>query len=213
MIPDVMPVLAGALGMFMFVFVGGFLLPIPHDAVVMLAGYYASASDLDPAIAVIVSVLAVLSADSLMYGVSRLGGPLFRRFAARVPTKTLTALADRFRARAGWTIFLARFVMGVRLAVPIISGSTRYPWWRFFFFDAAAVVIYVPAFFFAGYLLHSRIAAAIHGLTTVEHVVIAVTIVAVAAVLAVYVEERYRRRTKNAPGRGRDGRHHSNIAR
>ncbi len=187
---------ASVLGILIFVFIGGFVLPIPHDAVIMLAGYYASASDTDPAAAVIVSVLAVIAADMLMYGASRMGGRLFRSFIARMPSDARDALVARFRARAGWTIFLARFVMGVRLAVPVISGSTRYPWYRFFFFDAAAVVIYVPAFFFAGYLLHNRIAAAIDRLTAAEHAIVITSIAACVIAAAAVIEERFRRHRK-----------------
>ncbi len=200
-----MSIPASALGILAFVFIGGFILPIPHDAVVLLAGYYASASATDSAAAVVASVIAVLAADMLMYGVSRLGGPLFGMIAARLPAETREAFTARFLAHAGWTIFLARFVMGVRLAVPVVSGSTKYPWHRFFFFDAAAVVIYVPAFFFFGYLFHNRIAAAIRDLTATEHAIIAASLAACAVVVAAFVGQRYRRRRakKAALARGR----------
>ncbi|MCX6774719.1 MAG: hypothetical protein NTY99_01365, partial [DPANN group archaeon] len=56
------------------------------------------------------------------------------------------------------TIFLARFVFGLRVIAPILSGAGRVPWKKFISYNFAGALIMVPTMIGIGYFAGQNLA-------------------------------------------------------
>lgn len=170
--------LAGSI--FAFVLIGGSFLPLTHDAVLVLAGYYASASGTPAILAAIAACLATLVRDAILYFLSRAGGPIVDRLIGRISPTALERVRARFRAHAGATIILTRLIIGLRLTAAFVAGSSRYPIGLFLLYDAIAVALYVPLLVVFGLVFHGSLSLLVDQVGPIEHVAFIGAAIAVA---------------------------------
>ena len=98
--------------------------------------------------------LAIMVGDSFLFASAywlftrRSLSGLLNRYVGR---KKLEEYRTAFAQRAGWTLFLARFVFGVRALAYMAAGAVRYPWQRFLAADGASAALQVLLFVGIGY--------------------------------------------------------------
>jgi membrane protein DedA with SNARE-associated domain len=114
--------------------------PLPGETALLTAGVLAGAGRLSLAAVVATAVAAAVLGDTLGYWLGRRGGRSLLR--ARGPFATLRAEAleqgERFYARHGAkTVFLGRFVPGVRVVAATTAGASAMPWPRFAVYNVA----------------------------------------------------------------------------
>jgi membrane protein DedA with SNARE-associated domain len=128
------PAQLGYPALFGLVFAESAGIPVPGETALLTAGVLAGAGHLALPLVVAVAVAAAVTGDTLGYWLGRRGGravltrggPL-----AGLRAQTLDK-AERFFARHGAkTVFLARFVPGVRVAAAVLAGAAAMPWPRF----------------------------------------------------------------------------------
>jgi membrane protein DedA with SNARE-associated domain len=131
-------------------------LPLPGETSLIFAGVWAAKGHLAIEEVIAVAALAAIVGDNVGYWLGRFGGravldrwgPL-RRFAARVLPP-----AERFFAKHGAkTVFLARFLAGLRVTAAWMAGISHMPWWRFLVWNAAggiawAIAVGLVAYYF-----------------------------------------------------------------
>ena len=113
--------------------------PLPGETILLLSGVAASTGRIDPWIAIAVGSAAAIIGDNIGYAIGRYGG---RRVVLRLAhighiEKSL-AWGEKFFARhGGKTVFLARWIFGLRIFGAWIAGMVHMPWRVFFFWNAA----------------------------------------------------------------------------
>lgn len=139
--------------LFVFLLLCGLGLPVAEELILLAGGVWVAAGILDPFVLFVVTFLGVLVGDVCLFGLGKgVGTRLSRspRFTAWFATKL--ERGQPFFARYGsTTVFLARFVPGVRAPVFLIAGTMQMPLWRFVLMDALASLLFVPALCVAGY--------------------------------------------------------------
>src|SRR6266852_1391693 len=141
------------------VFFGVFLenagLPVPGETVLLAAAFFPHQGTLSLPWVIGVAVIAAILGDNLGYWIGRRGGrPLAARHGKLVgltPAR-LAALEDFFNRHGPKTIFLARFVTGLRVFAALFAGMSQLPWSRFVFYNATGAVTWATAVGVAGYL-------------------------------------------------------------
>lgn len=131
-------------------------LPLPGETGLIAAGVLASQGHLNIASVIVLAAIAAIVGDGIGYWSGRLGGrhllhrwPRVARYAARVIPP-----AERFFERhGGKTVFLARFVTGLRVAGAWIAGVTRMNWWRFLCWNAAGGIAWAAGIGLIAYVL------------------------------------------------------------
>src|SRR4051812_458120 len=123
----------------------------------LLAGaVLAHAGRLSLPIVILTAIGGGISGDNLGFLIGRKGG---RRLAERYGgaiglTRARLAEFDRFFERHGpRTIFVARFITGLRVVCAVLAGGSGIPWPTFALYNAAGVVVWSVAIGLAGYLL------------------------------------------------------------
>ncbi|MEV5012434.1 DedA family protein [Streptomyces sp. NPDC056159] len=128
------------------VLVEDFGVPAPGETILIAAGVYAGAGQLDVVAVALIAFAAAVVGDNIGYVVGHLGGrPFVHRWGRYIfLTPERFAAAERFFGRHGGKIVVvARFIEGLRQANGIIAGTTGMHWLRFLAFNALGAALWV----------------------------------------------------------------------
>lgn len=134
--------------LWVIVFVAAAGAPISGSLLLFAAGAFAAFGDFNIAILFVVALSAAVMGDNLGYYIGRrIGSPLltwvarqkrFRMFTSQ----TLERSRIYFRDRAGWTIFVTRFLIVVLGgAINFLAGVEEYPYRKFLFWDVSGQIL------------------------------------------------------------------------
>src|SRR6266851_5226589 len=141
--------------LFLLLLLCGLGFPMAEELVLLAGGVLVASGVLHPLLMFLVNLIGVLIGDVFLFG---LGRGVSRRLS-RSPRFThwfahKLARGRPFFARYGdTTVFLARFIPGLRAPAFLIAGTMQMPLWRFVLIDTLASLIFVPALGAVGYLL------------------------------------------------------------
>jgi len=117
------------------VFIGVFLenagAPVPGEAMLLAGAALARYGSLRLPVVIVVAIVAATLGDNLGFFIGRRGGRmLVERYGAIIGmTSAHLAKFDGFFARHGAkTVFVARFITGLRVLGPLLAGASRL-WW------------------------------------------------------------------------------------
>ncbi len=180
------------LGFFLFIAATGCGLPFPEEVAIVLAGVFSSQNQLDWRIAFPVCLAGAIVGDSFMYAIGyRWGHGIFTshpRFAKLFATENEEQFQKSVEAHALKVMLLARFLVGVRAPVYVMTGVVRLPFRRFLLYDVISASLVVAVVFGLSYLFGEQVA------DWVKHAETRATIVVVLIVIAVLSIFYYRNR-------------------
>jgi membrane protein DedA with SNARE-associated domain len=187
--------------------------PVPETVFIVAAGIVSHQSGLPLLVPTVACCVAVLTGDLVLFYLARAFGPrAFERRSLRwvLPPRALPRIDALFAKHGAMTIFVARFISGVRAATFVLAGMRRMPLRQFLIWDGAAVLLTVPPFAVIGFLFANSMR------TLQAHVERANLYLLVGLVLAVgsyvaFVVVRWRRKRVSASADREDG--HSRIDR
>ncbi len=174
--------------------------PLPGETVLIAAGALVHRGVLDPGDALFFGILGAVIGDQIGYWVGRLGGrPFVLRWGryALITSERLGHAEAFFARHGGRAIFLARFVVGLRVFGALVAGTSRMPWGRFALYNVLGGTVWATAAVSLGYFLWASI-------SLVEHWVGRASLLLLAAMaLALLLRWAYRRATRGErPGGG-----------
>jgi len=142
------------------VFAGVFLentgLPVPGETALLAGAAMAQFGRLSLPWVIVTAILAAMLGDNLGFAIGRwCGRGLAEKHGGRIGlTRTRLAQFDRFfRQYGGRTVFIARFITGLRVFGALLAGASGLPWPTFLFYNAAGAVVWCIAVATAGYTL------------------------------------------------------------
>ncbi len=145
---------------YLVVFFGVFLentgLPVPGETALLAGAALAHFGRLSLPQVVVVAILGATLGDNLGFAIGRrYGRSLAERYGARVGlTPSRLAQFDRFFERHGpRTVFIARFITGLRVFGAMLAGTSGLRWPTFLFYNALGAVVWSTAIAAAGYSL------------------------------------------------------------
>lgn len=139
---------------FALLIAGGMGAPVSEELVLLAGGMVAAEGRGNLPLLMAVGYLGALGGDALLFRLGRKLGPraLTNRHLKRVltPNRVLW-IESHFAQHSGKTLFLARFIPGIRAGAFLIAGVSRLPWKRFLFADGAAALISAPLLTYLGF--------------------------------------------------------------
>jgi len=142
------------------VFVGVFLentgLPVPGETALLAGAALSRSGTLSLPLVVATAIVGAILGDNLGFLIGRRGGrALVERFGARVGlTAARLAQFDRFFDTHGAkTVFIARFVTGLRVFGAVLAGTSGLSWGRFLAYNASGAIAWATTFGAVGYVL------------------------------------------------------------
>jgi membrane protein DedA with SNARE-associated domain len=146
----------GYLAIFLLLLPGAFGLPIADELLLTFTGYLALRGDLRLIPAMAVAVAGAVLGITLDYWVGRAAGArLIGESGAfcRLRPERFKGLQEWLRRGRGWRLGLGYFLPGVRHAVAIAAGVTKFPLAEFSRFAYLGVLAWCLAYILLGYFL------------------------------------------------------------
>jgi membrane protein DedA with SNARE-associated domain len=131
-------------------------LPVPGETILLLASFLAySRHELQLPWIIVVGIVATTVGGEFGFALGRQGGrPLIERYrnVFSIRAETVTRGDQLFERYGAATVFLARFIFGMRVLAALLAGALHMPWRRFVFFNFLGASVWVTAICSAGYL-------------------------------------------------------------
>lgn len=129
--------------------------PMAEELVLLAGGMLVASGTLHPLLMGLVTFSGVLIGDITLFLLGRglgakLGGSA--RLLHRLSPHKLAKGREFFTHYGSLTVFIARFVSGLRAPAFFLAGTLAMPFWRFTLIDALASVVFVPGLCALGYV-------------------------------------------------------------
>ena len=135
------------------VFVGVFLenagLPVPGETALLAGAALSRSGRLFLPVVIATAVAGAILGDNVGFWIGRRGGrALVERFGAKAGlTPARLAQFDRFFDRHGAkTVFIARFVTGLRVVGAVLAGASGLSWGRFLLYNSTGAIAWATIF-------------------------------------------------------------------
>lgn len=135
-------------------------LPIPGEAILLIAGALAFEGHLHLAPLPFLVLAASLCGDSLWFLLGRHRGMALLQRTGGSP-EVLTHAGRAFQRFGGVTLFFGKFLVGVRWLLPPLAGTLQLSFPRFLGLNLAGVSLWASCFSTLGYLLHAQVTLAL----------------------------------------------------
>jgi membrane protein DedA with SNARE-associated domain len=149
------------LGFFVFIAATGCGLPIPEEAAIVIAGVLSAQGHLVTAVAFAACLAGAVVGDSFMYAIGyRWGHGLFTshpRFAKMLSTENEAQFQQAIESHALKVMLLARFLVGIRAPVYLMTGAVRMPYRRFLVYDIISASAVVGVVFSLSYVFGDNV--------------------------------------------------------
>jgi membrane protein DedA with SNARE-associated domain len=178
---------------YLVVFLGVFLenagLPVPGETALLAGAALSHDGRLSLGRVIMTAIAAAILGDNLGFYIGRRAGRgLAERHGWRIGlTRRRLAEFDRFFARHGAkTVFIARFITGLRVFCAALAGASELRWTTFLFYNATGAIVWSTTIGLVGYALGESwdVLERLIGRSGLVGLALVVTIVIVAAIRA-----------------------------
>ncbi|MBD3670430.1 MAG: DedA family protein [Gammaproteobacteria bacterium] len=132
------------------------IIPLSKTLVIVAAGLLAAQGTGNLYLYTLVSMLALVSADSLYYLLGRFSGRRvlnWKLFKGLNEAERMEKARSKFKQSEWMAVFTARFLPFIRSLIFLLAGMNRMTVLRFVSADAISAVLFVPVFIGLGYYL------------------------------------------------------------
>lgn len=130
--------------------------PVPGETILLAGAALARYGSLKLPLVIATAIVGATLGDNLGFFIGRRGGrALVERYGAILGmTGARLEEFDRFFDQHGAkTVFVARFITGLRVLGALLAGTSRLSWSRFLVFNALGAIVWATTFGVVGYAL------------------------------------------------------------
>jgi|SRR5215471_10164366 len=153
-------VVYGAPILFSVIFVEQAGVPLPSAPWLLAAGALSATGEMNAAVAVGMSIVACVIADTLWFYVGRRGGnrvvQLFCRLSL-APNSVVLRTKGLFDRQGLRGLVLAKFLPGLGAVMPPLAGALGVSTSHFLLFDGLGSLLYAAFYIVAGFLFHNQV--------------------------------------------------------
>jgi membrane protein DedA with SNARE-associated domain len=134
------------------VFIG---LVVPGETILLAASFYAARGDFDIILVILYGALGAVIGNNVGYYLGLKGGrPFIERFGRRffISDARIKAAENYFDSHGGKTVFIGRFVSGIRVFVSPLAGAARMSFGKFLLYTVLAVLSWTIGMGILGYV-------------------------------------------------------------
>ena len=187
------------IGLFFILFICGLGAPIPEEITLVIGGYLAYQGFTQYPQTVLTGLIGVTVGDlTLFYIGNRWGTELVNHHRLNwIFTKKRMAKAQAYLRKYGKrTIFIARFLSGIRSGVYLTVGALKMDLFDFFKMDLLAALLSVPLLISIGYYFGGHIDNIMIVIHKSNRLFLALIAIVVVMITSVYLLKRYKKNQK-----------------
>jgi membrane protein DedA with SNARE-associated domain len=175
------------LGIFLFIASTGCGMPIPEEAAIVVAGVLSAQGHLKTELAFAACLAGALVGDSFMYWIGYRWGHRFfmmhPRFEKLFAAENEEQFQKAIESHALKVMLLARFLIGIRAPVYVMTGVVRMPYRRFVLYDFLSAALVVSVVFGLAYLFGESVTARVRRAEGIATLVVLLVIAVVGGIL------------------------------
>ena len=130
-------------------------LPIPGETILLIAGYFAATGEFNIALVMVIAAVGAVIGDNIGFAVGHHFGrrAILRagRFIFLTPER-FAYMESYFDRHGNKTIFVARFITGLRVFAALLAGASNMKWRVFLFYNVTGAVLWSIVITTLGYL-------------------------------------------------------------
>lgn len=184
--------------LFGLLFACGLGLPLPEDIPLLAAGALVARGRMDLALAGVAGWLGIIGGDCVLYFLSRKYGMNITRlpFVGKHLTAARIERAERLFDRYGlWVVAVGRLFAGIRGAMVVAAGITRFNFTKFIITDGLAALVSGGLFVWLGYWFGKNMEMLVQRVQAGERWLLIAVLLVVAGIVTYVV---WRRRLERA---------------
>lgn len=134
-------------------------LPVPGETILLFASFLAWRGDFELPYVILLAILGATLGDNIGFAIGRRGGrPLLDRYTrkSKLFHNRLVQAERFFHTHGAWTVFIARFVTGLRVFAGPLAGALQMRWSRFLFYNFSGAVVWATVISLVGYFFGSQ---------------------------------------------------------
>ena len=177
------------IGLFLILFFCGLGLPIPEEITLLTGGFLIHLGIIRFYPALAVGLVGVLVGDIAMYSIGRKWGHgiITHQHMRKIFSENrLEKVRQFFHAHGSKTVFIARFIMGFRIATFLAAGTMGMKPLKFILLDLLGAVITVPVLLFLGYYFGMNISWLGDLFTEIDFLLKLLLVIGIALVIGIY---------------------------
>ena len=140
--------------LFLLLFSCGLGMPLPEDIPLLIAGAMIAAGRMNPVIACIAAWCGIVGGDVVLYHIGKKWGLEVRKaplIGRHLSQKRIEQVHGMFEKYGVWVVAIGRMFAGIRGAMVVVAGTTRFTFWKFLLADGVAALFSGGLFVFLGY--------------------------------------------------------------
>ena len=141
--------------LFLLLFCCGLGLPLPEDIPLLIAGALIAKGKMSLAVAAICAWCGIVGGDVVLYHLGLFFGLEVQRIPGigrHLSKKRLDQVHAMFERWGVWVVAVGRMFAGIRGAMVVVAGATRFTFWKFLIADGLAALVSGGLFLFLGYV-------------------------------------------------------------
>lgn len=192
--------------LFAVLFCCGLGLPLPEDIPLLIAGAMVATGKMNLALAAICAWCGIIGGDIMLYHLGKTFGLEIRRvrlIGRHLSEKRLQQVHGMFERWGVWVVAVGRMFAGIRGAMVVVAGVTRFTFWKFLIADGLAAVVSGGLFLGLGYAfgrnmdrLRAKVAQG------KEWATICVIAVVIGIVVWIWIRKRAKQQSQSRGGEG-----------
>ncbi len=130
-------------------------LPVPGETILIIASFYSHHGHLSLSYVILLATLGCILGDNISFYVGRkLGRHFITQYGKYLLiTQNRLAFVEHFFEKHGdKTIFIQRWITGVRVIGALVAGTTQMPWPRFVLFNCLGAITWVTTISLIAYV-------------------------------------------------------------
>ncbi len=130
-------------------------LPVPGETIVLVAGFFAANGHLTLPLVMLVAATGAVIGDNIGFAVGhRYGREFLLRYGRYIflTPRRLDYINSYFERYGSKTIFVARFITGLRVFAAILAGASNMRWRVFLVYNVAGALVWASVISTLGYL-------------------------------------------------------------
>lgn len=159
-------------GIFLAVAFSGYVIPIPEEFVLVTAGFIAAQGIINLPIIFLICVVGAVFGDTLVFYLSGHGSRFTKKYHKKVESTHVGWYVRHMKKNTGVTVFLSRFIPGMRLMSTLVAGLLKKPMDVFVIATALSASIYIPLVVLIGYHFNNKIYLILGIVRSVRHSVV-----------------------------------------
>ncbi|HEX4794453.1 MAG TPA: DedA family protein [Humisphaera sp.] len=154
----------GYVGLFCVLFSCGLGFPLPEDIPLLAAGTMIANGRLDFALVALCAWCGIIGGDCVLYHIGKKFGdevPKIPMVGKHVTLQRMRQVEELFTKWGIWVVAIGRMFAGIRGAMVVVAGASRFTFWKFVVADGLAAIVSGGLFLFLGYKFGPKIISAV----------------------------------------------------